>query len=653
MTTTAPSHRVISPHPDADRVSDFLNTHLYEVQTPGQYIGGELNSVVKDLRAAGVSFCFAFPDVYKIGMSHLGLKIFYQQINALDDMYCDLAFAPWPDMEAKMREQALPLFALESRRFVRDFDVIGFSLQNETLFTNVLGMLDLAGLPLRAANRGPEHPLVIAGGPHAFSPEPMAPFIDVFVVGDGEEVVPRLLRIVRECRDAGVPRADLLRRLARDLPSIYVPALYDVEFKEDGTIARFVRLVEEAPRLVKNGVVLDLENAPFPTRPLVPNVEVVHDRVTLEIMRGCTWSCRFCQAGMIKRPNRLRSVEKLLAQAKESYANSGYDEIAPAALSAVDYPAIRELIQALNREFGERQVGVSLPSLRIEDGLHALPAIINHVRKAGLTLAPEAGSERLRHVIDKPISNEYFFNTVREAWRQGWRVIKLYFMIGHPTETDDDIDELAALVIRVADLRLEAGFRSPGRVNVTISTHVPKPHTPFQWEPIIRAERIRDIHARLRDRLRLRHVKLKMHHPEMSLLEALLCKGDRRVADLIEAAWKKGARFDAWDELFRWEAWTTAAREIGFDIDRVIHRRMAFDEALPWDLIDGGARKPFMKKEWKKAERAEVTDNCFEQSCNQCGVPPKLCKTEHNVPDHIPAPLRAMPAREVTAPVGT
>jgi len=595
------------------------STHPYEpflarVQQPAQYTGGEWNAVVKDHAAVELTFALAFPDTYPIGMSHLGIAILYDVLNRQPWVAAERAFLPLPDLQAELRARGLPLVSLETRTPLREFHAVGFSLQYEMCYTNVLAMLDLAGIPLRSADRGDDCPIIVAGGAGALAPEPLAPFIDLFAVGDGEETVLVLAEALRSTR--GMPRAERMAALAAASPHFYVPSLYRERRDAEGGYLGLEPVAAGAREVVTRAVVDDLDAAAYPERPVVPLVETVHDRITLEIMRGCTQGCRFCQAGMTRRPTRARSVERLVRQALAAYAATGHSEVSLASLSSSDYPELHALLAAMAEAFDPKGVNVALSSLRVDDQLAKIPGLIRSVRKAGLTVAPEAARDGLRRRINKTITTDDLLRGARQAYELGWRAIKLYFMIGLPGETDDDVDAIVDLAREVSAQRGGRG----GQVNVSVSSFVPKPHTPFQWEPMDGPDALRAKQARIRARARGRRVRFRFHRVERSHIEGVLSRGDRRVAEAVERAWRLGAQLDAWDEHFRYDAWLQAFDQAGVRPADYANRRRADDEPLPWDHIHAGVTKEFLLAEKHRAERGETTPDCRLGICTRCGA---------------------------------
>lgn len=604
-----------------DNIRDYVeNKILPFVETPGQYIGGELNSVNKKHENVDVTFALAFPDTYAIGMSHLGMQILYGLLNERDDTACERVFAPWPDMEEELRKHNIPLFSLETYKPLKDFDIIGFSLQYEMLYTNVLNMLDIAKIPLRRQDRTEDAPLIIAGGPMAFVPEPISDFIDIFLVGDGEEKLPEFIesfKVIKQERE--LSRQDKILSLVKNVKNLYAPSLYDVEYNDDCTIKKFVPGFEGVPAVVYGATVSDFENTYFPENLIVPYVKTIHDRVSVEVMRGCTQGCRFCQAGMTKRSNRLRSVDTVVKLTERCYQSSGHEEISLGALSISDYPHLKEVMARMGEVFNPKKVNISFPSLRISDQLTNLPHYLNTVRKSSLTLAPEAATTRLKKVINKNVSNEDLCAGVREAYKEGWNLVKLYFMVGLPTETDEDVEGIVDLASKVSSLRREIKG-SDGKVNVTIAPFVPKVHTPFQWEPMATLERLYEIRRILKSKKKRRNVNIKFSKPERSILEGVFARGDRRLGKVILNAWRDGCKFDAWDEYFDYGKWKNSLEKAGLNEHFYIHRNRSEDEILPWDHISSGVIKQFLIKERRKAFEQEFTPDCFNAACPDCGA---------------------------------
>ncbi len=591
----------------SDRYTDLwpaVERLLGEVQAPSQYLGSERNAVRKDLSQAAVTVALAFPEAYTIGMSHLGMQILYGILNALPDVAAERVFAPWLDMEALMRKEGVPLFSLESHAPVKAFDLVGFSLQDEMGYTNVLNLLDLAGIPVRAEARGPGDPLVVAGGACLCNPEPLAEFVDVFVPGDGEEVLPALVALLRDVKRQGMPdRTALLRAIVAKVPHTYAPALYAADYAEDGGVTSFAPRFPDVPARVSKAVVASFEDAFYPTRPVVPFAETVHDRINLEVMRGCPHGCRFCQSMVLKNKLRFRSVERLVALAEETYANTGYDEIALTSLSSGDYPHIEELMARLAARFKQRKVGLTLPSLWISSRIKNFPGVVRGVRKAGFTFAPEAGSERLRKAIRKDIETKDLLDTAQMLFREGWRHLKLYFMVGLPTETPADVEAIIDLA-REVSVSGRAVMGRAANVNVTISPFVPKPHTPFQWEGMAPADYFPGVKDRLHRRSKGLPVHIKFHDASRSFVEAALTRGDRRIGRVLEEAWKRGSKFEAWDECFSLPRWREAFDAAGRDPAWYAHRSIPLDATLPWDHIDVGPTKAWLRSEAERARAA-------------------------------------------------
>jgi radical SAM family uncharacterized protein len=561
---------------------DNLNELLLQVQKPARYIGGEWNMVRKEWTDDKVKVLLAFPEVYEVGMSYLGLKILYGILNKRDDCLCERVFSPWTDFEEILRKNKMSLFSLESRKPIKEFDIIGISLAYELNYTNALNLLDLGGVPVKSSERSEDDPIVIAGGPACYNPEPMSEFIDAFVVGDGEEVVCELVDVYKK----KLCRKELLKELAK-IPGVYVPSLYETAYNDDGTIKSFLPKEKDLPLKIQKAVVKDLDNSFYPTDQPVPYIQIVHDRIMLEIMRGCKHACKFCQAGTTYRPRRERSKETIMRIAKETYSKTGYEEITLLSLSSGDHSHIREVIEELNSEFKEKGVSVSVPSLRIEDILSKLPALISQVKKSGLTFAPEAGSECLRKVISKNIDIEKLVEALRESYRSGWRRVKLYFMIGLPTEKDEDLENIVKLLYKVSNLKREIDGKD-AQVTASINAFVPKPHTPFQWEPMESIDTLSRKKNFLRDRVKPRYVEMDFNSFHMGYLEAVFASGDRRLSRVVHEAWRRGARFDGWKEHFNFNLWLESFKEKSLDPDFYASRRRSPDEILPWNFIDIG-----------------------------------------------------------------
>lgn len=606
---------------------------LLKVQKPGRYTGGEQGSVVKNKDEVDVRFAFCFPDTYEIGMSHLGIKILYSLFNTLDWCWCERVFAPWMDMEKIMREENIPLYALESGDSVADFDFIGFTLQYELSFTNILNMLDLAGVPVRSADRTDMHPIVVAGGPCACNAEPLADFIDIFFLGDGEEVDIELMQLYRKYKKSGnFDKAAFLAEAAQ-IPGVYVPSLYDISYGEDGTIASVVPR-RGAPEKVVKRVVGDLDKAYYPDSFVVPYIEIVHDRAVAEIYRGCSRGCRFCQAGFLYRPIREKSADVINCQIRALCDSTGYDEVSLSSLSTSDYSELEPLLDKLLAWTGDAKVSLSLPSLRIDNFSEELMEKIKQVRKSSLTFAPEAGTQRLRDAINKNISEEEIINTCRTAFEGGYTSVKLYFMLGLPTETMEDVEGIAKLGQKVVDLYYQNPNRPKGRsvnVSLSVAAFVPKPFTPFEFEPQDTMELMREKQKHLVQSVTTRKISVSWHDADTSFLEAVFARGDRRLGRVLENAWKKGCIFDGWGECFDLEKWRAAFREEGVDPAFYANRKREYDEIMPWDHLDYGISKKFLVTQNKLARQGITTPNCREK-CSGCGAAcfkEGLCSEKH------------------------
>mgnify|MGYP001658405949 FL=1 len=597
---------------------------LLSIQQPARYIGGEINSVCKDPSSVDVRFAMCFPDVYDIGMSHLGIQILYDMLNKMPDVYCERVYSPWTDLDAIMREKHIPLFAIESQDPV-NFDILGITLQYEMCYTNILQILDLSGIPLHGSDRTWDDPIVIGGGPCAYNPEPIAEFFDLFYIGEGETAYRQLIDIYKDSRKNGESRETFLKRAA-GVPGIYVPSLYEPEYHEDGTLKAFRPTCPEAPEKVVKQLVLDMTEAVYPEKPLVPFIKVTQDRVVLEIMRGCIRGCRFCQAGMIYRPVREKNVERLKDLAYKMLKNTGHEEISLSSLSSSDYRSLEELVRFLIEEFHGKGVNVSLPSLRIDAFSLDVMSKVQDVKKSSLTFAPEAGSQRLRDVINKGLTEEEILQGAADAFKGGWNRVKLYFMLGLPTETVEDMEGIALLSEKIAEEYYEIPKdQRNGKVQVVASTSffVPKPFTPFQWARMSTKEEFLDkarvVNRKMKEMLNHKSLKYNWHEADVTVLEGVLARGDRRVAAVIEEAYRNGALYDAWSESFRNDIWMKAFETCGVDIDFYTTRERSLDELFPWDFIDTGVSKEFLKREWNNAVNGTVTPNCRER-CSGCGV---------------------------------
>ncbi len=596
---------------------------LLKVKSPSRYIGGELNSVVKDKNKVDVRFAFCFPDSYDIGMSHIGMKILYSLKNARENWWCERVFAPWTDFEELMRENHIPLYGLESLDPIKDFDFIGFTVQYELCYTNILNMLDLAGLNVLAAERDDSDPIVIAGGPCVCNPEPLCDFIDLFVIGEGEEVNLELMDMYEQMKKSGSYDKKTFLRRAAGIKGIYVPSLYNVSYLDDGRIDKVEPVCGGVPEKVTKRIIPDLDKVFYPEKFVVPFSEIVHDRAVVEVLRGCIRGCRFCQAGFIYRPFREKSAGTVVKEAKSLCESTGYEELSLASLSTSDHSDIEELLTEMTDYTEGEKINLALPSMRIDRFSKTLMEQLSKVRRSGLTFAPEAGTQRLRDVINKNITEDEIFSACKTAFEGGYAGVKLYFMMGLPTETDEDILGISDLAVRIADLYYQMPNRPRGQklsISISCATFVPKPFTPFQFEPQISIDEINRRQKLLLDSVKSkRYINVSYHNYRISILEAALAKGDRRLGAVIKRAWERGCKFDGWDEMYRYDEWVKAFEDVGADIDFYAHRPMAYDETAPWDHLDYMIDKSFFVRENKRAKDGMTTKSCREK-CSGCGV---------------------------------
>ena len=598
---------------------------LMKIEKPARYIGGEVNAVTKNLDDVQVRFAMCFPDVYEIGMSHLGIQILYDMFNRRDDVWCERVYSPWVDLDKVMREEKIPLFALESQDPVRDFDFLGITIQYEMCYTNILQVLDLACIPLHAKDRTEKDPIVIGGGPCAYNPEPIAEFFDMFYIGEGETVYDELLDTYKENKKNGGSRMDFLEK-ACQIDGIYVPMFYDVTYHEDGTIDQFFPVNEHAPSVIHKQVVMDVTNTTYPQAPIVPYIKVTQDRVVLEVQRGCIRGCRFCQAGMLYRPTRERDVETLKQYAYNMLKNTGHEEISLSSLSTSDYSELKELVTFLIDNFKNKGINISLPSLRIDAFSLDVMSQVQDIRKSSLTFAPEAGSQRMRNVINKGLTEEDIISGAGQAFEGGWNKVKLYFMLGLPTETEEDMEAIAVLADKVARRYYEIPKdQRNGKCQITASSSffIPKPFTPFQWAPMLNhedyIERAAIVKHAFLNQLNKKSLRYNWHDAEVSVLEGVFARGDRKIASVIEEAYRMGCIYDSWSEQFDNDKWMRAFDNTGIEIGFYNLRERGEDEVFPWDFIDIGVTKKFLRREWNRAMKGEVTPNCRMQ-CSGCGV---------------------------------
>ena len=598
---------------------------LMKIEKPARYIGGEVNAVVKDLQNVDIRFAMCFPDVYEIGMSHLGIQILYDMFNRRDDVWCERVYSPWVDLDKVMREEKIPLFALESQDLVRDFDFLGITIQYEMCYTNILQVLDLACIPLHAKDRTEEDPIVIGGGPCAYNPEPIAEFFDMFYIGEGETVYDELLDTYKENKKNGGSRMDFLEK-ACQIDGIYVPMFYDVTYHEDRTIDQFFPVNKHAPSVIHKQVVMDVTNTTYPQAPIVPYIKVTQDRVVLEVQRGCIRGCRFCQAGMLYRPTRERDVETLKQYAYHMLKNTGHEEISLSSLSTSDYSELKELVTFLIDNFKNKGINISLPSLRIDAFSLDVMSQVQDIRKSSLTFATEAGSQRMRNVINKGLTEEDIISGAGQAFEGGWNKVKLYFMLGLPTETEEDMEAIAVLADKVARRYYEIPKdQRNGKCQITASSSffIPKPFTPFQWAPMLNhedyIERAAIVKHAFLNQLNKKSLRYNWHDAEVSVLEGVFARGDRKIASVIEEAYRMGCIYDSWSEQFDNDKWMRAFDNTGIEIGFYNLRERGEDEVFPWDFIDIGVTKKFLRREWDRAMKGEVTPNCRMQ-CSGCGV---------------------------------
>lgn len=601
-----------------NKISDDI---LYKVEKPSRYTGGELNEIVKSPSEVDIRFAFCFPDVYEVGMSHLGSRILYHTLNARQDTYCERAFAPWPDMEVQLRKNDIPLFTLETKDSLKDFHILGFTLQYEMSFTNILNMLDMSDITIRASERGEDEPIVMAGGPCAYNPEPLYDIVDFFEIGEGEEMMNDVLDVYKKYKGKG-KKKEFLREISK-IQGIYVPSLYDVIYNEDNTIKEFKPKYDDVPKTIKKRIINNYTKVDFPTNIIVPYSEIVHDRIVLEVFRGCTNGCRFCQAGMLYRPVREKKKEDLVELARELVKNTGYEEISLSSLSTCDYSDIKGLITDLMEEHEENRVGIALPSIRVDAFSVDLLKDIQKVRKSGLTFAPEAGSQRMRDIINKGLTEDKILDAARDAFEAGWKTLKLYFMVGLPYEELEDCIGIGELAEKIVDeykaVPKKKGDYKGLRLTVSTSILIPKPFTPFQWAPMARLQDVNEKINAVKGAIKSKCIVYNYHEQKTSIMESVFARGDRRLCDVLIKAFEKGAKFDGWGQYFNYRIWMESMEECNLDVDFYAYRERTYDEVLPWDFIDIGVNRKYLEVESEKAKKAELTQNC-RKGCTGCGI---------------------------------
>ena len=601
-----------------NKISDDI---LYKVEKPSRYTGGELNEIIKNPAEADIRFAFCFPDVYEVGMSHLGSRILYHTLNAREDTYCERAFAPWPDMEVQLRKNHIPLFTLETKDSLSEFDILGFTLQYEMSFTNILNMINMAGITIRASERGEDEPIVMAGGPCAYNPEPLYDIVDFFEIGEGEEMMNDVLDVYKKYKGKG-KKKEFLREISK-IQGIYVPSLYDVIYNEDNTIKEFKPKYDDVPSTIKKRIINNYTKVDFPTNIIVPYSEIVHDRIVLELFRGCTNGCRFCQAGMLYRPIREKTKEDLVNLARDLVKNTGYEEISLSSLSTCDYSDIKGLVTDLMEEHEEKRVGVALPSIRVDAFSVDLLKDIQKVRKSGLTFAPEAGSQRMRDIINKGLTEDKILEAARSAFEAGWKTLKLYFMVGLPYEELEDCTGIGELAEKIVDeykaVPKKKGDYKSLRLTVSTSILIPKPFTPFQWTPMARLEDVNEKINAVKGAIKSKCIVYNYHEQKTSIMESVFARGDRRLCDVLIKAYEKGAKFDGWGQYFNYRLWMEAMEQCNLNVDFYAYRERTYDEVLPWDFIDIGVNRKYLEIESEKAKKAELTQNC-RKGCTGCGI---------------------------------